>query len=930
MTDAEILMPNSAENAAMGATATNIAAQAQSLRAHLAGLPSTADICDAAKPRLREAEAAIQQVFEAETEAADVVYRRAYLVDQLTSGILDWADTSRYPGSSRNTDSQLAVVAVGGYGRGELAPGSDIDLIFLYPHKGSGRVEQLVETTLYTLWDLGLKVGHAVRSVDEALRAARDDLTIMTAALETRLIWGNPTLFIAFQNRLRAEVLKGREAWFIEQKLAERDRRHRRVGDSRYLLEPNIKEGKGGLRDLQLLMWIGRFVHGCSSPEDMVSSGMIEPRDLGTYRRCLTFLLTVRCHLHYLAGRPEERLTFDRQQVIAERMHFRSNRGLSTVERFMKRFYLVAKEVGALTRIVCAALEEKHRRRPVFGLQRLGLGRRQVGPFVIEQGRIGIEDAEVFNREPERMLELFQIADERQIDIKPSALRAIQQHLHRLGGDTRHEPKAVARMIHLLTRARHHGKVLTWMNECGVLGRFIPEFGRIVGQMQYNLYHVYTVDEHTIRVIDTLDQIADGRIADEVPLATEIMAKTVSKDDLYLAAFFHDIGKGSGGDHSSIGARIAEQVMARWQLPDSQVDTVVWLVRHHLLMTNTAFSRDLDDAKSIQDFVMVVQSPERLKLLLLLTVADIRGVGPTVWNGWKGQLLRRLYREAETLLVAGDVVGARHQAVADAKREFAERLADTMPAGWTAMDVAAFLERHEPRYWLAFSLDQQFHHAALIADVKQADQLSGVSFAVDEFRDRTEMTVYAPDHPGLFMEVAGALAVSGASIVDAHVSTTQDGMALDSFGVQDAETGSAVAEPARLKRIRKNVRKALSGELALDTALEKRRRLPSRTEVFRVAPRVLIDNGASRSHTVIELNGRDRPGLVYAITRALKELGLVVSSAHITTFGERAVDVVYVKDVFGMKITAPGKIDRVRTELLAVMAGANDEPGAPR
>ncbi|MFW5835243.1 MAG: [protein-PII] uridylyltransferase, partial [Pseudomonadota bacterium] len=836
-------------------------AEALGLGDVLRDLPPDARPLDVARPRLKAAELAIRRAFEAEATAAEVVFERARTIDVLLGGLLDWADQVRYPLSNPTRAERLAVLAVGGYGRGELAPHSDVDLLFLHSYKPSGRIEQLVETVLYTLWDLGLKVGHAVRSVDDALRAARNDTTIMTATLETRLIWGDAEVYEDLQRRLRPEVVQGRELAFLDQKLAERAQRYAKAGDSRHLLEPNVKEGEGGLRDLQLIMWLGRCFYGAGRIEDLVGHDLLDRASLRSYRLAQRFLWAVRCHLHYLTGRAEERLTFDLQTEVAQRMGFKARHRLDSVERFMKRFYLVANDVGTLTSIVAGTLDERRPRRLRFNLASFGFGRPRLAGFPVEDGRIGVDQPERFETDPLAMLQLFAVADAHDLALRPSALTAIRRNLKRITPEVRDDPRATQRIVHLITGSKRPGRALAAMNDIGLLGRIVPEFGRIVAQMQHNLYHIYTVDEHTLKVIETLDAIAEGRHGEDLPLATEIMGQIVSRPELYLAAFFHDIGKGRKGNHAAVGEQIAHKVMSRWALPAPQIETVLWLVRHHLLMSQTAFSRDLEDPKTIQDFVQLVQSPERLRLLLLLTVADIRGVGPHVWNGWKAQLLRSLFRAAESAMLAGDVDAARTAAAEDARDRLRQALEADPPPGWGAGEIATYVGRFDPRYWLGFEPSQHLAHARLIAEVERSGEVSGLSLTVDLFRDRTELTLYAPDHPGLFMEVAGALALAGASIVDAHIFTTLDSMALDSFGIQDVEQRGAVDDARRLQKIKTTVEDAIAGRIHLAKVLAGRRPRPSRTDVFQVTPRVLIDNGASRTHTVVELNGRDRPGL---------------------------------------------------------------------
>ncbi len=880
----------------------------------------TQAVCARMRHALEAGRAASRQRFEADGNGVLDAAARAELVDAVLCGALDFAEQQLFTVGSTTSGEELALLAVGGYGRAELAPHSDIDVLFLYPYKPTPRLEQMAEFLLYRLWDLGLKVGQATRSLNECIKLAKQDLTIQTTLLETRLLWGSRRLADELERRFRSEVCRRNESSFIEAKLAERDARHQRMGDSRYLLEPNVKEGKGGLRDLQTLIWLSRHIYDTHDWGDLVEHDVLTRSGLNGFLRARRFLWTVRCHLHYRTGRAEERLTFDQQEPIAHAMGYRDRPRSLGVERFMKRYYLMAKEVGALTRLVCAALEEQYKRQPNFILPRFGPTRRRIDGFIVQGNRLALDDPELFAERPRAMLEMFHIAQARELDCHPMALTALARNLRRVAQTLRADPEANRLFLEILISPKDPAQTLTRLNEAGLVGRFIPEFGRIVALMQHNLYHVYTVDEHTIRVIDNLHGIETGALAAELPLSTKVLPQITSRTELFVAAFLHDIGKGRGGDHSEIGAAIAQRLAPRLGLGDAATETVVWLVRHHLVMSRFAFRRDTDDPQTISDFVGIVQSPERLRLLLLLTVADIRAVGPNVWNGWKGQLLRELYHEAEAAMASGDLRGRRQERIRGGKRALAEAL-EAAEQGWTRAEIEAWLELHDPRYWLGIPLFAHVRHANLVRRARAENAPVAVDYHVDQFRARTEVTIYAADHPGLFMKVAGALAMAGVSIVDAHIFTTADGMALDTFGVQDAERLAAVDDPRRFTRIEQHLRKVLAGEVRLETALAARQStLPARAEVFTVEPRVLVNNHASRTHSVIEVNGRDRPGLLYAVAKVLKERGLVIHSAHISTYGERVVDVFYVKDVFGMKLTSRAKIERLERELKAALA----------
>ncbi|MCW5730591.1 MAG: [protein-PII] uridylyltransferase [Alphaproteobacteria bacterium] len=869
------------------------------------------------KQALAEGREVIRRRFEAGATGAQTVQAQCFLVDQLVRVIHDLATEKVFPSAVPTGGERLSIVAVGGYGRGELAPWSDIDLLFLLPYKQTAWGEQVVEFILYLLWDLGLKVGHSTRSVDECIRLARGDLTIRTAILEARYVWGDQKLYRELRQRFLKEVVARTGAEFIDAKLAERDQRHQRMGDSRYVVEPNIKDGKGGLRDLHTLFWIAKYLYRTDDIATLVDKGVFAAEEYRRFENAQNFLWKLRCHLHYLAGRPEERLTFDVQRELAVRMGYTDHAGTRGVERFMKHYYLVAKDVGDLTRIFCAALEDQHRRRPRLELLRIGLKRRVVdGVFVADGERLSIADDEVFEKAPVNMLRLFHLAQERGLDVHPNALRLIRQNLRLIDRKLRADPEANRLFMEMLTSPRDPETTLRRLNEAGVFGRFVPDFGRVVAQTQHDMYHVYTVDEHTIRAIGLLSKIERGLLKEDHPLSHEIVHKVLSRRVLYLAVLLHDIAKGRGGDHSVLGAEVAVKLGPRLGLDAAETETVAWLVRHHLAMSATAFKRDLSDPKTIEDFVRLVQSPERLRLLLVLTVADIRAVGPNVWNGWKGQLLRDLYYHAEEALSGGHITAGRERRVEAAKQALAAALAD-----WPPAEIEAHLRRHYDSYWLAESVETHARQARMVREADRAGQTLTLQTRSDRFRAVTELTLYTADHPGLFARVAGAIALIGGNIVDAKIFTTSDGMALDTFFIQDAQ-GNAFDQPSRLARLSSAIEQTLSGAMKPHLMLAgQQSAIPTRTRVFTVQPVVLIDNNASATHTVIEVNGRDRPGLLHDLTYALFNLSLSIGSAHVATYGERAVDVFYVKDMFGLKVTQKARLAQIRTQLLRALGG---------
>jgi [protein-PII] uridylyltransferase len=877
--------------------------------------PSRARVSAVLKAALDRARGEVRKRFDASNRGADAARELCFAVDQIVRSLFDFVLTSVYPLANPTAGEKIALVAVGGYGRGELAPYSDIDLLFLQPYKSTPHTEQLVEYMLYVLWDLGLKVGHATRSVADTIQHAKRDVTIRTALLEARYLTGEQVLFLDLKKRFESEVIKGSATQFLEAKLKERDDRHARLGDSRYLVEPNVKEGKGGLRDLHTLFWIAKYIYRVDEVEKLVERGVLSSKEARRFARAQDFLLTVRCHLHFLGGRGDDRLTFDRQRDIARLMHYTDRAGTSGIERFMKHYFLITKDVGDLTRIFCALLEAEQQKPGRFSWRNWG-AKRTLDGFVVDNGRLDVASDSAFRDDPLNLLKLFHVAQEHELDIHPRALRLVTQSLRLIDHGLRNDPAANALFMAMLTSRQDPETALRRLNESGVFGRFVPDFGRVVAQMQYDMYHSYTVDEHSLMAIGILHDIETDALKDELPLATAIMPTLDSRRVLYLATLLHDIAKGRGGDHSIIGAEIAERLGPRLGLRPDETENVSWLVRWHLLMSNTAQKLDLDDEETIRGFVAQVQSPERLKLLLVLTVADIRAVGPKVWNGWKAALLRKLYHDALEMMSGGILEEGRAARITAAQAEVRKLLAD-----FTDADFETFRGVTYPYYWLAFEPEAQARHARIVREADRDGMPLAVKSRVDQAHAVTEVVVYTADHAGLFSRLAGALAMAGANVVDAKILTMANGMALDTFWIQDRD-GGAFARPDKLAKLSVMFMHVLRGKLSPQIELAAPRGIPTRTRVFTVQPRVLFDNTASATQTLIEVNGRDRPGLLHEVTRAMTGLNLQISRAKISTYGEKVVDVFYVKDLFGHKIADERRLELIRERLTAALAGA--------
>ena len=846
------------------------------------------------------------------------------------------ADETRRATPDLGTDEPLAISATGGYGRGVLAPFSDIDLLFITHEAPSPATHATVEYMLYFLWDLGLKVGHATRSVAECIAEARRDLTVRTSMIDARLLSGDQALFDGFQSAFHAFCHQDGAGSFIVAKQAERDARHRRYGESPFLVEPNIKEGRGGLRDLQTLYWMTRYVFGTQVMGELVGpdspgGGILTILEAKHARRSWDFLWTVRFHLHYVAGRAEDRLTFDMQPVVGARMGYTRHGRQDGVERFMRHYFLTAREITRITAVLEPAVVRAALGPPALEAETdpalVAQG------FVLADGKLLCAPSHDFEREPIQMLRILQVARDRDLHLHPLAIRALIRH-ERQAIALRADPAAAVLFQDLLCgtqggqAASHNGEPgraegarwLTVMNETGFLGRYIPDWARIVGQMQFDTYHVFTVDEHTIEAVRVLNALERGELSDIAPIASSLVEDLQSRRSLYSAMLLHDLAKGRGGDHSELGAELALQIGPTIGLSAEETETVSWLVLHHLLLSQTAFKRDIDDPKTIMDLADTIQSPERLKLLLVLTVADMRAVSAKVWNGWKATLLRELYSRVADVLAGGLATTERDVRVARAKEAVALQLSE-----WPAADRDFFLGLGYPGYWLSFDPETHARHARLVRDAEARNAPLTVDTQPLPARAVTEVTVYTADHAGLFSRIAGALAVAGASIVDARIHTLTNGSALDTFWIQDA-AGGAFDAPHRLARLHILVEQALSGRLGLESEIRRAASalIGRRMRAIHVPPRVVIDNRASNTHTVLEVNGRDRPGLLHDVTAAISEQGLQIASAHVTTYGVRAVDVFYVKDVFGLKVENERKLATLRVALLAALQPPDD------
>lgn len=870
------------------------------------------------KQQLTEGHAEAQARLEAKKlKGARCAEAIAALQDDLLRALASFVESDVLFLANPTDAEKVTMLAVGGYGRGRLAPCSDIDLLFLLPYKRTAASESFVEYILYMLWDMGLKIGHATRTIADCLTHARHDFTVRTAMLESRLLWGAPTLYDDFKRQFFSKIVANTAREFVAAKLEERDQRHVRAGRSRYLVEPNLKEGKGGLRDLNTLFWIARYSYQIEKLDALVGLNVLTAEELRLFRRCDGFLWEVRCHLHFLTKRAEERLSFDVQKPLARHFGASDSAGMKAVERFMRRYFMVAKNVGDLTSIFCASLEEQHKkaRRRLPALFRR---QKQVDGFMLGGSRLTMARADCFSADPVNFIRVFHLADKHGLDIHPNTMRAITREVGLVNANLRADQQANQLFLQILTSRKNPERSLRRMNEAGVLGRFIPDFGRIVALMQFNMYHHYTADEHLLRAIGLLREIESGAQAKAHPLAHALFSTgKVNRKVLYLAMLLHDIAKGRPEDHSIAGARIARRLAPRLGFNAAETALTEWLVRDHLVMSDVAQRRDLSDPRTIEDFAATVQTTERLDHLLVLTEGDIKAVGPGVFNGWKAQLLCELYNETRATLTGVDGGLRRDEKIASAKQIFEAGAETCFEAGWSKNRLTRYMRCHGDHYWLSFPVAAQLRHAQMIdAMGKQPIMLE---ITPDAPRDCSEITLVCQDHPGLFARISGACAVAGLSILNARISTTLDGLAVDALHVQRANRAGPL-EARHAAKFTQTVHDVMQGRLMPPEHLA--HTASRQIEAFDLIPQVLVRNDLSDHATVVEVSGLDRPGLLYALVRTLFNVNISVQAARVATFGERAVDVFYVQDLTGGKITTEPR----RKALIEALTKVIDNP----
>ena len=842
------------------------------------------------KQVLKEGREGLRKAFLLGSPVSFVLTQHRQLVDSLLRTI--WR--------SLDVAADVALVAVGGYGRGELFPHSDIDVLVLLPPGGEDRYQDRIEELVGILWDIGLDIGHSVRTVDQCIELAAQDVTIQTNLLEARRLAGSRKQFACLQLTLAREV--DAKSFFLAKQLEQRQR-YNRSNDTAYNLEPNLKECPGGLRDLQTILWVTRAAHLGRCWDDLVAERLITPDEARELKRHEHFLRSLRVRLHYLAGRREDRLLFDFQSVLAKELGYRDKLARRAGEQLMQRFYRTANNVRELNNTLL--LNMRARLLPPPETPPTPLNERFEARHELIEARAG----DLYEREPTAILETFLLLQQH-LELKgigPDTLRALRRARGSIGSAFRRDPRNQALFLAILREPHSVVRVLRLMNQCGILARYVPEFGRIVGQMQHDLFHVYTVDEHIMKVLRNLRRFTIREFTHEYPLCSRLIADFRQPELLYLAALFHDIAKGRGGDHSELGAVDARRFCRRHGLAREETDLVVWLVRDHLVMSSTAQKSDLSNPAVVSAFAARVATQRRLVALYLLTVADIRGTSPKVWNGWKAKLLEDLFWATQrTLAGDGSAIDAtltRRKAESQAKLRLYAIGEGAEDALWDKLDTAYFL-RHDTQE-IAWHTRQLFFRANTQQPVVKA-RLSPAG-------EGLQVMIYTRDQKDLFAQICSFFERMNYNIVEAKIYTTRHGYALDSFQVMDVYNKTAHYRDV-ISIIEHDLTERLTRKAPLEPPATGR--LSRHLKHFPITPAVGLYPDERGAFHVLSIVAGDRPGLLSRISRVLADYGVVVHTAKINTLGERAEDTFLVT---GAALRGSKSTLRLESDLLAAL-----------
>ncbi len=815
--------------------------------------------------------------------------KRSDLIDAIVTDLFDKAtDNTRL--RVNPSRKGIAIVALGSYGRRELCPFSDIDLMVLHSLKDKAVTTQVSEKIFYPLWDLGLKVGHGTRTIKESLSMASTNFELQTSLIDMRLIAGDTMLFHKLQDNLIRQIRARGGRRFLQNILKESISRHAQYGQAAYLLEPDIKEGEGGLRDVHAIMWASKSLLGYSSPKELVKRGYLTGFDAGALEDGLEFLLLVRNHLHYISGRENDRLFFEHQGEIAKTLGFKDGSGISGIEKFMRSFYTHASAIELVSRSFWEQIKSDF--------------------LPTKDKRISLTNPAEYPKHPGAEMKLFRRAVKESLPIDYKRLNIIREGLEKSENPVAWTQNIRDDFFAIISSGEISLPILEVMDYIGVLSRYIPEWSYVRCLPQYDSYHLYTVDMHLFLTIAEIQKMGAGRYDKVNPLLKQVYKEVGQKDLLYLAALLHDIGKGLGKNHSEKGEQIAKKICARMGLPPKDCETVGFLVGNHLLLSDIALRRDLNDENEIIDLAEKVIDEERLKMLYLISVADSMATGPKAWDTWKENLLREIFYKVIRIIRSGEYT---NKESIERIRKTGAKVKQALTPEYGEAEVGRFLDQMPHSYLLAQSGGDIVEHFELMHKHKN----KSITIAAKQREGMREVIIIAGDQPGLFYKVSGVLALHGINILGAQIYTRSNGVALDIFKVEGYFEHEISNE--KWHNISRDIKRALEGKIALDYRIAEKANRYQPKKALERPPKVDIDNSSSDFYTIIEVHAQDRIGLLYTVTRVMHDLNLDVHLAKVSTNVDKVIDVFYVWDIFGQKLSNEEQINDIKKAILKAL-----------
>ncbi len=856
---------------------------------------------------IEHARMVLDQRFLDQHDIHDVVHARAWFIDQLLEQA--WHAQNWLPGTCN-----IALVAVGGYGRGELHPYSDIDLLILLEHEQHEHLHAGISAFLTFLWDIGLEVGHSVRTVQQCADEASGDLSVITNLLESRLVFGPSELLVAMRELIGPQHMWPSEQFFLG-KRAEQRERHTKYNDTEYNLEPNVKSSPGGLRDLQTIMWVARRRFGMRTLSSLEAPGFLTAGEYRLLSQARAFLWQVRYALHMLAGRNEDRLLLDYQHKIAHMFGYSDDDNRPAIEHFMQKYYRIIMGISQLSDLISQYFEETILRADSTELP-TPLNER----FRIRGGYIEACNPYVFSDTPSAILEIFVLlAQHPEIKgVRSQTIRMLRDHRHLIDDAFRHDERNINLFLELFRCTEGVHMNLRRMSRYGILGRYLPEFGRIVGQMQHDLFHIYTVDAHTLNLIKHLRKLRHPDFAEKYSLASAVIGRLPKPELIYLAGLFHDIGKGRGGNHSLLGADIAEEFGKLHQLPKADTRLITWLVRNHLVMSVTAQRKDISDPEEIHNFALLVGDQVRLDYLYVLTVADINATNPTLWNSWRAQLLRQLYSETRRALRRG----------LENPLEREEQISTRQATALSLLTEDGVAPQAVEQLWSQLGDDYFVRHSAgdivwhTEAILQHGDSLEPLVLVREttqrEYDGGTQIFVYGVQRHDFFAVTVATLDQLNLSTLDARIMTSKGHFSIETYIVLDAEGDRIGDDPERIQEIRTGLTTALRNPENFPAIIQ--RRVPRQLKHFSFTPQITIHNDAQRPYTIVEVIAPDRPGLLARIAGIFVEFNLSLVKAKIITLGERIEDVFFITDADGLPLSDPDLCHALQESMIAQLS----------